>query len=96
MESMTPENAVQAYLDDRKHDLAESSHQNHESRLQRFLNWCEENGVIDMSDVSGKRLNESTGAVFDPRICEAQLLSQRCEEIMQKGAVFVRTLHDEG
>jgi site-specific recombinase XerD len=58
MELMTPENAVQAYLDDRKHDLAESSHQNHKSRLQRFLEWCEENEVTDMNDVSGKDLHQ--------------------------------------
>ncbi len=42
MEPMNPREAVEAYLADRKHELAVSSHENHGYRLERFLKWCEE------------------------------------------------------
>lgn len=58
MEPMHPRDAVEAYLADRKHDLAASSHENHGYRLERFLEWCEANDLDNMNEVTGKRLHE--------------------------------------
>lgn len=58
MEPMHPRNAVEAYLTDRKHELAASSHENHTYRLERFLEWCETNDFDNMNDVTGKHLHE--------------------------------------
>lgn len=34
--------------------------------------------------------------IFDPRACEAQLVGQLREDLIEEGAVFGRALHDQG
>jgi site-specific recombinase XerD len=58
MEPMNPRDAVEAYLADRKHELAASSHKNHRSRLDPFVEWCDANDITNMNDVSGKHLHQ--------------------------------------
>lgn len=45
LEPMSPHEAVTEYLTDRKNELADTSHDNHRYRLQRFLEWANETGV---------------------------------------------------
>jgi len=54
---MSPEEAVQKYLNDRS-DLSASSFENHKYRCHRFLEWCEENNVTSMSEVTGSELHD--------------------------------------
>ncbi|WP_217255555.1 site-specific integrase [Natronococcus occultus] len=57
LEPMHPTEAVQTYLDGRT-DLSPSSKENHEYRLERFLEWCEEEGIDDMNDLTGRNLHQ--------------------------------------
>lgn len=56
LEPMHPAEAVQDYLDGRT-DLSPSSKQNHGYRLQRFLEWCEEESVDEMNELTGRKLH---------------------------------------
>lgn len=53
---MSPHEAVTEYLADRKNELAETSHENHRYRLQRFLGWADETGLDDMNKITGRKL----------------------------------------
>lgn len=57
LEPMHPTEAVQAYLDGRT-DLSPSSKENHGYRLERFLEWCEEEGIDDMNGLTGRNLHQ--------------------------------------
>lgn len=52
---MHPTEAVQTYLDGRT-DLALSSKESHSYRLERFLEWCEEEEIDDMNDLTGRKV----------------------------------------
>ncbi len=54
IEPITPEDAVELYLEDRENELTEQSLQSHEYRLERFLEWCDGKGIDDMNTVTGR------------------------------------------
>lgn len=58
LESLTPEDAVEAYLNERESELSESSLRNQRYRLGQFLDWCEEVGLEDMNEMTGRRAYE--------------------------------------
>lgn len=57
LEPMHPTEAVQDYLDGRT-DLSPSSKQNHGYRLQRFLEWCEKEGIENTNELTGRKLHQ--------------------------------------
>ena len=57
-ESIAPDEAVDLYLKDRKPEVTKSTYRNHKYHLKRFLEWCEEAGFEDMSEMTGKRIYE--------------------------------------
>ncbi|WP_135304523.1 tyrosine-type recombinase/integrase [Haloarcula amylovorans] len=58
LESITPEEAVEAYLKERESELLESSLQNQGYRLGQFVEWCEEVGLEDMNNITGRKLHD--------------------------------------
>lgn len=60
LEPIDPETAVESYLNSRKGDLSDLSLQNHRYRLERFLEWCNEENVHDMNSITGRRIHEFT------------------------------------
>jgi len=58
LKSLTPEDAVEAYLKERKSELSDSSLRNHRYRLEQFLDWCEEVDLEDMNEMTGRKAFE--------------------------------------
>lgn len=58
MESMSPHKAVNEYLADKRPEVTDSTYANHKHRLKMFLQWCEENGIEDTSNLRGRHLHE--------------------------------------
>lgn len=56
LEPLTPRQGAQDYLDGRT-DLTQSSKENHKYRLRRFVEWCEENEIENLNDVTGRTLH---------------------------------------
>jgi site-specific recombinase XerD len=52
LDSINPTEAVQMYLDDRKPEVTQNTLYEHKCRLNRFLEWCPDEGVDDMSEVT--------------------------------------------
>lgn len=57
LEPIDPPTAVQMYLDDRRHDVADATLQAHEYRLSQFVEWCETKGISNLNDLSGRDLH---------------------------------------
>ena len=53
---LPPEDGVEMYLQVRKEELSASSLKTQKSRLGIFLDWCDEAGVTNLNDLSGRDL----------------------------------------
>jgi len=58
LDSITPEEAVQMYLKDRKPEVTQNTLYEHKCRLNRFLEWCRDEGVDDMNEVTRRTTHE--------------------------------------
>jgi site-specific recombinase XerD len=56
LEPLTPRQAVQDYLNGRT-DLTQSSKENHDYRLRRFVEWCDENKIGNLNEINGRHLH---------------------------------------
>jgi site-specific recombinase XerD len=57
LEPLTPEEAVELYLKQRKADLSEKTLTNHRYRLNSFLEWCSESEIDNLNQLSGRDLH---------------------------------------
>ena len=58
LQPITPREAVRLYLADREMELSEKSQENHRYRLDSWLAFCDEQGIENMNDVTGRMLHE--------------------------------------
>lgn len=58
LEPISPKHAVDLYLKQRKPEVSTKTLQNQKYRLDRFLEWAEENDLEDMRDLTGRNLHE--------------------------------------
>ena len=58
LEPTTPREAVRYYHEDREMDLTEKSQQNHRYRLKSWIAFCNEQGIENMNNVTGRKLHE--------------------------------------
>ncbi len=56
--SLTPEQAVEQYLKERKPEVSVSSHRNFKYRLTRFVEWCDHAGIDDVTELDGFHIHE--------------------------------------
>jgi len=57
LEPLAPEAAVDLYLEQRRDEVSNETLRCHRSRLGKFVDWCEENGIMNMNDVTGRDLH---------------------------------------
>ena len=55
---LDPEKAVDLYLAQREEDSSERTVQAHKYRLKHFLRWCDEEGIDNVNDLTGRLLYE--------------------------------------
>jgi site-specific recombinase XerD len=58
LEPITPEDALQLYLDHRSTEVADSTYRAHRIRLQHFVRWCDEQGIENLNTISGRDLHQ--------------------------------------
>jgi site-specific recombinase XerD len=58
LEPIDPADAVEMYLDHREPDVSEKTHQNHRYRLEPFVQWCDENGIESLHELTGRDLHK--------------------------------------
>lgn len=57
LEPIEPAVAVQMYLEDRRHEVADATLQAHDYRLRQFVAWCEEVGIDNLNEITGRELH---------------------------------------
>lgn len=58
LEPLSPEEGVELYLEDRKPEVVKSTLHEHRSRLNRFLEFCDENDIDNMNDVTSRTAHQ--------------------------------------
>lgn len=58
LEPIEPQAAVELYLADREREVACSALRSQRSRLQFFVEWCEDEGITNLNKLTGRDLNE--------------------------------------
>lgn len=54
LEAIDPREAKELYLLDREGEVSEATHQAHHYRLKQFVEWCDESGIDNMNDLTGR------------------------------------------
>jgi len=58
LEPIEPDDALRLYLDHEETEDSKNTVQVHRYRLQYFVQWCEELGLSNLNDLTGRRLQE--------------------------------------
>lgn len=58
LEPIEPETALELYLADKANELADASLTAHEYRLNHFVRWCDQQGLENLNELSGRQLHE--------------------------------------
>jgi site-specific recombinase XerD len=88
LEPIDPQTAVELYLADREPELAGVTLRSHRSRLGFFVDWCEERGIDDLNELTGRKLNEYR--LWRRNVGDLAPASENCQ--MDTLRVFVRWL----
>ena len=54
LEPLDPGTAREMYLDERRHELADATIQSHTYRLKQFVQWCDQEGIENLNQLSGR------------------------------------------
>jgi len=57
LEPMAPDAALDMYLETRRGEASDSTLQSHEYRIGKFVEWCEEEEITNLNDLSGRDLH---------------------------------------
>jgi len=58
LEPLSPERGIELYLKHRADELADSTLEAHEYRLSHFVRWCDNEGIDNLNEITGRRLHE--------------------------------------
>lgn len=58
LEPLDPEMAVEMYREARRDEISSETLQSHTYRLEAFIQWCEEIGIDNLNDLTGRELYE--------------------------------------
>lgn len=58
LESITPRDALELYLDHREREVSSATLRSHRSRLGYFIEWCDEINLDNLNDLTGRNLHE--------------------------------------
>ncbi|ARS91254.1 tyrosine-type recombinase/integrase [Natrarchaeobaculum aegyptiacum] len=57
LKPIEPRKALELYLDDRRGDLADWTLRSHRSRLSTFIDWCEEERIGNLNELTGRDIH---------------------------------------
>ncbi|QLK25532.1 site-specific integrase [Natrinema zhouii] len=58
LEPIEPERALELYIADRENSVTQATIYSHRSRLGHFIRWCDDEGITNLNDLSGRQLHE--------------------------------------
>jgi site-specific recombinase XerD len=57
LEPIEPQTALDLYLADRENNVTEATIRSHRSRLSQFVRWCDNEGITNLNDLTGRKLH---------------------------------------
>lgn len=57
LDPLEPRTAKSMYLEERKHEIADSTLRSHDFRLKQFVGWCESDGIKNLNELSGRDIH---------------------------------------
>lgn len=90
LEPIPPEEAVAQYLKDREPEVSQSTRYEHKCRLNRFLEWCDEEAVNDMNSMTRRE------AQFYKRHRVEEVAATTVEHEMRTFRIFLRFVESIG
>jgi site-specific recombinase XerD len=73
LDPIAPAEAVELYFSHRQPDLSEKTLQNQRYRLQSFVEWCDENGVDNLNDLTGRDIHRFRSARLNDGVAKVTL-----------------------
>lgn len=58
LEPITPDRALELYLDDKARECQQATIRSHRSRLGFFVDWCDEQSIENLNDISARDIHE--------------------------------------
>lgn len=58
LEPIDPKTALDMYLTDRENQVAQATLYSHRSRLSHFIQWCDQNDVENLNQLTGRKLHQ--------------------------------------
>jgi len=96
LEPLEPSTGVKMYLDDRRGDVSSATLQSHGYRLERFLEWCDRNGVDDLNPLTGRDIQSYKISRKRDGLAPATLKSQMDTlRVFLRFAASINAVHDE-
>lgn len=83
LEPISPATAVEMYLSDRKRELRSSSLNAHKSALNFFEQWCEEQDIHNLNEMTGRLLHQYRVWRRDEATVKVDTLSKKSEKDQQ-------------
>jgi hypothetical protein len=76
LEPIDPHTAKKMYLDERRHEVADATLQAHHYRLKQFVDWCEDDGIENLNDHSGRDIHRFRMTRRDDGLANATMKGQ--------------------
>lgn len=58
LEPIEPDRAPELYIADRENSVSQATIYSHRSRLGHFVRWCDDEGITNLNELSGRQLHE--------------------------------------
>jgi site-specific recombinase XerD len=58
LEPIEPDRALELYIADRENSVSQATIYSHRSRLGHFVRWCDDEGITNLNELSGRQLHE--------------------------------------
>lgn len=58
LEPIEPDRALELYIADRENSVTQATIYSHRSRLGHFIRWCDDEGITNLNELSGRQLHE--------------------------------------
>ena len=83
LEPIAPADAIEMYLADRKQELRQSSLRTHRSALGFFEEWCSQESITNLNDLSGRQLHQYRIWRREEATTKTDSLSKQSEKTQQ-------------
>lgn len=58
LEPIEPDHALELYIADRENSVTQATIYSHRSQLGHFIRWCDDEGITNLNELSGRQLHE--------------------------------------